>query len=295
MWNFATLPAAKSAMHGSCGTLACSAAVRAASVCTPCRRCLGGRNPPSCSPMCSDAGRCHGIGQLKVRRVRAVWDGKDICVFRSGRVVPARRRGGWRNCQRRRSMASCGSRVGSLMSFPASMRTRARPSMSTTGSALYLIFRVMPDEAGARHLRATLQPFVGLSAKAMGLQSVSKLHLRSCRTETPSRPRGEGRWRGLMLHLADALMSPGRSDACCWLQITARRAQWCVTVPARAATPGVSAALEVRTRDVVEVRLSTGFSDARANTAGRQLVTYTYRDVTPPATVASFLRVRRDP
>lgn len=105
---------------------------------------------------------------------------------------------------------------------------------------------------------------------------------------------------GLMLHLADAPYTTGRSDVL--LKVKAWHDAEAVVVahqPGRGKYAGQLGALRVRLPDGREFELGTGFSDAQRRDPPPvgATVTYRYRELTASGLprFASFLRVRVDP
>lgn len=105
---------------------------------------------------------------------------------------------------------------------------------------------------------------------------------------------------GLMLHLADAPYTTGRSDVL--LKVKAWHDAEAVVVahqPGRGKYAGQLGALRVRSPDGREFELGTGFSDAQRRDPPPvgATVTYRYRELTASGLprFASFLRVRIDP
>ena len=101
---------------------------------------------------------------------------------------------------------------------------------------------------------------------------------------------------GLMLHRADALWQPGRSEALRkltpWLDAEARVVGY---LPGKGRLQGRVGALRVETADGRRFRIGSGLSDAlRANPpALGALVTYRYRELTP-AGLPRFPRYLRE-
>ncbi len=105
------------------------------------------------------------------------------------------------------------------------------------------------------------------------------------------------RGEGLMLHRADAPWHGGRSDALLKLKPLAdAEAQVVAHVPGQGRHAGRLGALRVRTRDGLEFKLGTGFSDAQRDDPPPlgSWVTFTYRGLTDAGLprFAAFLRLR---
>jgi DNA ligase-1 len=110
----------------------------------------------------------------------------------------------------------------------------------------------------------------------------------------------KGGGEGLMLHLADAPYTVGRSDVL--IKVKPEQDAEAVVIrhlPGEGKFAGMLGALEVKTPDGVVFRLGTGFSDAvrKQPPAVGATVTYRYRELTKNGVprFASFLRERVDP
>jgi DNA ligase-1 len=102
---------------------------------------------------------------------------------------------------------------------------------------------------------------------------------------------------GLVLHRANALWSPGRSDALRKLKpLPDDDARVVAQLPGKGRHAGRLGALLLEMSDGQRFALGTGFSDAQRDDppAVGSVVTYRYRDRTPKGLprFASFLRVR---
>ena len=107
----------------------CFASLVCPRVLPPCRRCLGAKNPPCYSPVCSvqvDVTK-YLVSEDSGNYARARCGITRTLRFRSGRKCQ-HQPGGWRNYRRHRSMARLlASRAGGSISSPASP-DRHRPS-----------------------------------------------------------------------------------------------------------------------------------------------------------------------
>jgi DNA ligase-1 len=230
----------------------------------------------------------------KLDGVRAVWDGSRL-RFRSGREIAA----------------------------PAWF-TRGLPATALDGE-LWLgrgrfddlsgtVRRQVPDDAAWRGVRYALfdQPgstlnFAQRAAWLSRWAAVAALphvlavpqfelpHAAALRQRLQSVVRAGG--EGLMLHRADAMWMPGRSDAL--RKLKPQQDAEAVVIghePGKGRHQGRLGALVVQLPDGRALRLGTGFSDAEREdppTLG-QTVTFTYRGLTETGLprFASFLRVR---
>ena len=107
----------------------------------------------------------------------------------------------------------------------------------------------------------------------------------------------QGGGEGLVLHRADALWQPGRSDALLKLKpLNDAEARVLAHVPGRGKHEGRLGALRVRNDDGTEFLIGTGFSDAQRDhpPPPGSVLTYTYRCTTAQGVprFASFLRLR---
>jgi DNA ligase 1 len=102
---------------------------------------------------------------------------------------------------------------------------------------------------------------------------------------------------GLMLHLATALVTQGRSPVLLKLKPVSD-AEGIVTahIPGKGKFAGMLGALQIKTEDGHTVKIGTGFSDEQRKNppAIGSTITYTYRDKTPSGKprFAAFLRER---
>jgi DNA ligase-1 len=230
----------------------------------------------------------------KLDGVRALWDGRAL-HFRSGREVCAPR------------------------SFTAALPPRPLDGELWLGRGRFealsgLVRRASPDEAGWRDVRYEVfdlpqspGPFAARAAALARIVGDAGLpHLRAVAQSKTDDARALQRrlaqvvhagGEGLMLHRADALWAPGRSDALLKLK-PFEDAE--ATVVAHEAGQGRHAgrlgALQVRTDDGLQFRLGTGFSDAqRADpppVGSRVTFRFHGRTESGVPRSASFLRVR---
>ena len=226
--------------------------------------------------------------------VRAVWDGQRL-RFRSGREIAAPE---WF--------------VRALPNHPldgelwlghdqfdrlSGLVRQSRPDEAAWQAVRYLVFDApgltAPFEARWHGLRAVVE-----AVNQPWLEWVEQLRVNDRaalqqRLAAVIRAGGEG----LVLHRADALWRPGRSDAVFKLKAELDdEAQVVGHQPGKGRYVGMTGALQVRTPDGLLFDLGSGLSDAQRQNPPEvgSWVTYRYRDRTPNGVprFATFVRVR---
>ena len=226
--------------------------------------------------------------------VRAYWDGK-LLRFRSGREVRAPR---W-FLEKLPPQALDGElwlgrgRFEALSGFVR----KNEPLEAEWRQISYLIFE-LPEAPGTFAERALRIQEIVAAAHWPQLVAIAQTRVADRaelkrRLEEVIRRDGEG----LMLHLAEAPYSTGRSDVLLKLKpLLDTEAVVVEILPGKGKHRGQMGALRVETREGRRFVLGTGFSDAdRKNPpALRTTITYTYRGLTKNGLprFASFLRVR---
>jgi DNA ligase 1 len=232
----------------------------------------------------------------KLDGVRALWDGR-VLRFRSGREIAAP--------------------AGFTRGLPA----RALDGELWLGRGRFeelsgLVRRQLPDDAGWRKLRYALfdlpgsgGPFAERASRLQGVVADARLAQLTAlpqsmlpdaqalqrRLDAVLRAGGEG----LMLHRADALWTPGRSDALRKLKpLQDAEAVVVGHEPGQGRHQGRLGALRVRLADGRVLRLGTGLSDAERENppAIGSTVSFRYRGLTESGLprFASYLRLRDD-
>jgi DNA ligase 1 len=233
----------------------------------------------------------------KLDGVRALWDG-SVLRFRSGRTVAAP---AWFVAKLPRS-ALDGELWMGRGSFDAlsGIVRKAQPVDAQWQQVRYMVFE-LPAASGAgsetfaqraAQLQSTVQATAWPQLQAVEQFRVANHAALQNKLKSITTAGGEG----LVLHLASAPISAGRSDALLKLKPT-QDAEAVVTghVPGKGKYAGMLGALQVKTAQGHSFKLGTGLSDAQRQDppAIGSSVTYTYRDLTPSGKprFASFLRV----
>ncbi|MEO8808505.1 MAG: DNA ligase [Burkholderiaceae bacterium] len=225
--------------------------------------------------------------------VRGLWDGQAL-RFRSGRTVPAPR---WFTERLPRQPLDGELWLGRRRFDEVSGLVRAQtPDDAAWRELRYMVFE-LPGAEGTFAERAarlaTLAQDTGWSQMVAAPQSAiadrESLRLRLAQTVAQG---GEG----LMLHLASAPSSSGRSDVLVKLKPHLDAEATVVAHhPGRGKYEGLLGALEVRTPEGRRFLVGSGLSDAqrRAPPAIGSVVTYRYRDLTNTGLprFASFMRL----
>src|SRR5258706_4482386 len=226
--------------------------------------------------------------------VRAVWDGK-VLKFRSGRDVAAP---GW-FIEKLPSQAIDGElwlargRFEELSGFVR----RTEPVDAEWQQIKYMIFE-LPDATGsfaerARRIREIVAAANWPQLVAVDQFKVSDRAKLKRKLDEVVRAGGEG----LMLHLAEAPYTTGRSDVLLKLKpLLDTEAVVIEHLPGKGKYAGMMGALRVETPDGRRFVIGTGFSDAvrRNPPPPGTTITYTYRGLTNSGLprFASYLRVR---
>jgi DNA ligase-1 len=229
--------------------------------------------------------------------VRAIWDGSTL-RFRSGKVVNAPK---WFLAKLPPTPLDGELWIarGKFDQLSGIVR-RATPVDEEWRLINYMIFE-QPDGVGSFEERVGRIQRVVASAKFEQLKAVEQFRLgnrAALNAKLAEVVKGGG--EGLMLHLAAAPYTTGRSDVLLKLKpLDDAEAVVLRHIPGEGKFAGMLGALEVKTPAGVVFRLGTGFSDVvRKNPpAVGATVTYRYRDLTKNGVprFASFLRERIDP
>jgi DNA ligase-1 len=231
----------------------------------------------------------------KLDGVRALWDGQAL-RFRSGRPIAAP---AWFLAGLPPAALDGELWLGRHGFDRLSGTVRKQvPLDAEWRSVRFQVFDV-PGEAGPFAARAARLSVLVEAARQPWLQSVEQSRVADAaalqaRLNEVVAAGGEG----LVLHRADALWAPGRSDALRKLKATPdEEGRVVALIPGKGKYQGRMGALLLQTPEGQRFALGTGFSDAqRANPpAVGAVVTYRYRDRTATGLpkFASFLRVRQ--
>jgi DNA ligase 1 len=229
----------------------------------------------------------------KLDGVRALWDGSTL-RFRSGRTIAAP---AWFLAKLPKTPLDGELWLGrGKFDVLSGMVRKARPVDAEWEQVKYMVFE-LPQGAGTFAERAALLKLVVRGVAWSQLQGVEQFRIPTLavlrdRLKSVNAAGGEG----LMLHLASAPYTTGRSDVLLKFKSLAdAEAEVIGHVPGKGKYAGMTGALEVRTADGQQFRLGTGLSDAerKAPPAVGTIVTYTFRDVTPSGKprFASYLRI----
>jgi DNA ligase-1 len=225
--------------------------------------------------------------------VRALWDG-SVLHFRSGRPIAAP---AW-FVARLPSVALDGELWmgrGKFDGVSGAVR-RTEPQDSEWKQIQYMVFE-LPEAGGTFAERVAQLAGVVKSAGWAQLQAVEQTKVAhhaalQARLKAVTSAGGEG----LMLHLASAPVTRGRSDVLLKLKpVQDAEAIVVAHVPGKGKYAGLLGALEVKTASGVRFKLGTGLSDVQRQDPPPigSTITYTYRDLTPDGKprFASFLRM----
>ncbi|MFN5189713.1 MAG: DNA ligase [Burkholderiales bacterium] len=229
--------------------------------------------------------------------VRAVWDG-SVLRFRSGNVVNAPR---WFLSKLPATPLDGELWIarGKFDQLSGVVR-KSIPIDDEWRQVSYMIFE-QPNGTGTFEERVGRIQRVVASANFAQLKAVEHFRVGNrlaLKLKLDEVVKGGG--EGLMLHLADAPYTVGRSDVL--IKVKPEQDAEAVVIrhlPGEGKFAGMLGALEVKTPDGVVFRLGTGFSDAvrKQPPAVGATVTYRYRELTKNGVprFASFLRERVDP
>jgi DNA ligase-1 len=230
----------------------------------------------------------------KLDGVRAFWDGQTL-RFRSGRAIAAP---GWFTAALPKVALDGELWLGrGRFDELSGMVRRVTPLDADWHQVQYMIFDLPqatePFSERAQRIQTvvaqTKQPWL----QAVPQQRVADAHSLQSLIRTTVQAGGEG----LVLHRANALWSPGRSDALFKLKpLPDEDARVVGHLPGKGRHTGRLGALLLEMPDGQRFALGTGFTDAQRTDppAVGSVVTYRYRDRTPKGLprFASFLRVR---
>lgn len=229
----------------------------------------------------------------KLDGVRALWDGA-VLRFRSGRTIAAP---AWFTSKLPATPldGELWLARGQFDALSGTVR-KAQPVDAQWRQVKYMVFE-LPQGSGSFAQRAAQLQSVVQAAAWPALQAVEQFAVASpaalqARLQSITAAGGEG----LMLHLASAPVTTGRSEVLLKLKaVQDAEATVVGHVAGKGKYAGVLGALVVTTASGLRFKLGTGLSDSdRRNppTIG-SVVTYTYRDTTPSGKprFASYLRV----
>ncbi len=230
----------------------------------------------------------------KLDGVRAFWDGQAL-RFRSGRLIAAP---AWFTAALPATPLDGELWIGRQSFDQVSAAVRRNIPVDAEWQALkYMVFD-LPGAAGSFGERAK---HIGLIVGAAGvtwLQAVPQSRLADAAAlQSHLGTLASAGAEGLMLHRANALWAPGRSDALRKLKrVPDEEARVIAQLPGKGRHEGRMGALLLEMASGLRFALGTGFTDAQRESPPPvgAMVTYLYRDRTPAGLprFASFLRVR---
>lgn len=230
----------------------------------------------------------------KLDGVRAFWDGQAL-RFRSGLPIAAP---DWFTAALPKTALDGELWLGRgrFDELSGTVRRQA-PVDADWRTVNYMVFD-LPGAAGSFSERT--QRLTALVAKAQPpwLHAVAQQRVPNATAlDTLLQATAKGGGEGLMLHRANALWAPGRSDALLKFKLQPdEEARVVAHLPGKGRHTGRLGALLMEMPDGQRFALGTGFTDAQraAPPAVGTVVTYRYRDRTPKGLpkFASFLRVR---
>jgi len=230
----------------------------------------------------------------KLDGVRAIWNGKEL-RFRSGRLVPAP---AWftANFPAQPLDGELWLERGGFDRLSAIVR-KQQPVDAEWRQVRYMVFE-LPDAPGTFTERIVRMREIVESAQIPWLKKAEQFRVQN-RQELQRHLSAilKNRGEGLMLHLAEAPYTTGRSDVLLklkpWLDAEATVIEH---LPGQGKYQDMLGALRLETPDGRRFRLGTGFSDAlrRDPPAVGTLITYRYRELNQNGLprFASYLRIR---
>lgn len=230
----------------------------------------------------------------KLDGVRAFWDGQSL-RFRSGRAIAAP---GWFIAALPKTALDGELWLGrGRFDELSGIVRRESPVDADWRQVHYMIFDVPGDSAPFAERAQTVERVVA-QVHQPWLQAVAQRQV----ADAPAlrvllKATAQDGGEGLVLHRANALWSPGRSDALLKFKLTPDEdARVVAHLPGKGRNQGRLGALLLEMPDGQRFALGTGFSDAQRDAPPviGSVVTYRYRDRTPKGLprFASFLRVR---
>lgn len=229
----------------------------------------------------------------KLDGVRAVWDGSSL-RFRSGRAIAAP---AWFTAKLPATALDGELWLGRGQFDALSGIVRKVQAVDAEWQQVkYMLFE-LPQGTGTFAQRAAQLQTIAQSAAWPALQAVAQFSVANAtalqaQLTTITQAGGEG----LMLHLASALVTHGRSDTLLKLKpVQDQEAIIVAHIAGKGKYAGLLGALEVKSPNGQRFRLGTGLTDAQRQQppAIGSTVTFTYRSLTPSGKprFASFLRV----
>ena len=229
----------------------------------------------------------------KLDGVRALWDGK-VLRFRSGRLIAAP---AWFTAKLPETPLDGELWIarGQFDALSGAVR-KVKPVDAEWQKVNYMVFE-LPDGSGDFKDRALSLDSIVNTAAWPQLQAIEQTAIANRATlQAKLDDVVQGGGEGLMLHLANAPLATGRSDALLKLKpVQDAEATVVGHIAGKGKYARMTGALDVKTTDGHRFKLGTGLSDVQRKhpPAIGSTVTYTYRDLTSSGKprFASFLRV----
>jgi DNA ligase 1 len=229
----------------------------------------------------------------KLDGVRALWDGK-VLRFRSGRTIAAP---AWfvAKLPKEPLDGELWLARGQFDVLSGTVR-KVKAVDAEWQKVNYMVFELPAGSGDFKDRALALDSIVNATAWPQ-LQAIEQMTIANRATlQAKLDDVVQGGGEGLVLHLANAPIETGRSDALLKLKpVQDAEAVVVAHVAGKGKYAGVTGALDVKTADGQRFKLGTGLTDAqrKAPPAIGSTVTYTFRDVTPSGKprFASFLRV----
>jgi DNA ligase 1 len=231
----------------------------------------------------------------KLDGVRALWDGKSL-KFRSGQAISAP---AWFTAKLPATPLDGELWLARGKFDELSGIVRKLQAVDADWQRVkYMVFELPAGDGTFEHRSRKLQALVN-QASWPPLQWIEQFKLadeKALRAKLKQITSQGG--EGLMLHLASAPVTQGRSNVLLKLKPVSD-AEGIVTahIPGKGKYAGMLGALQIKTEDGQTVKIGTGFSDEQRKNppAIGSTITYTYRDRTPSGKprFASFLREHR--
>ena len=229
----------------------------------------------------------------KLDGVRALWDGKAL-RFRSGRLiaVPA-----WFSAKLPTTPLDGELWIarGQFDALSGTVR-KIKPVDAEWQKVNYMVFELPAGSGDFKDRALALDSIVNTAAwpQLQAIEQTAIANRATLQAKLDDVVQGGG--EGLMLHLANAPVATGRSDALLKLKpVQDAEATVVGHVAGKGKYARMTGALDVKTTDGQRFKLGTGLSDAQRKhpPAIGSSVTYTYRDLTSSGKprLASFLRV----
>ena len=229
----------------------------------------------------------------KLDGVRALWDGK-VLRFRSGRLIAAP---AWFTAKLPETPLDGELWLGRGQFDALSGAVRKAKAVDADWQKVnYMVFELPAGSGDFKDRALALDSIVNTAAwpQLQAIEQTAIANRATLQAKLDDVVQGGG--EGLILHLANAPLATGRSDALLKLKpVQDAEATVVGHVAGKGKYAGVTGALDVKIADGQRFKLGTGLSDAqrKAPPAIGSTVTYTYRDLTPSGKprFASFLRV----